>query len=235
MKFNKTHNLEYRQSKNFPNKDFLWPAEDSATWKQFSKSGHFKGVPYLFYDFPNIISQLLPENKKNLVIQAGGNGGIYPWLYSKTFKEVYTFEPVPRWFMCLDKNIQEPNVKKFNAALGNSETPITMVINTDISRGDRNLGAMRVELGGEISQIRIDSLNISPDLIHLDVEGFEGEALLGAIETINRSKPIIVVETNDCGDKYGWPKERLHELILSFGYEVLLDWNHDIAYRYKEK
>jgi FkbM family methyltransferase len=230
MNINKKYNLEYRQSKNFPGKDFLWPAEDSVTWKQFAKTGYFEGVSYLFYDFPNVISQLLPENKKNLVIQAGGNGGIYPWLYSKTFKEVVTFEPVPRWFMCLDKNIPETNVKKFNSAIGNSEEPITMVINTEIARGDKNLGAMRVELGGEIPQIKIDSLNLAPDLIHLDIEGFEGEALLGARATIEKFKPIIVVETNDCGDKYGWPKQRLHDLIISFGYKVLIDWDHDIAY-----
>jgi FkbM family methyltransferase len=230
MNIEEKYSLEYRESKNFAGRKFLWPCEDTVTWKQFSKTGYFGDVPYLFYDFPNVISQLIPEHKRNLVVQAGGNGGIYPWLYSKSFKEVITFEPVPRWFICLDKNVQESNVKKFNSALGNSEEPISMVINNNIARGSSNLGAMRVELGGTIPQIKLDSLNIMPDLIHLDVEGFEGEALLGAVETIKKAKPIIVVETNDCGDRYGWPKERLHDLIINFGYKKLVDWQHDIAY-----
>ena len=40
----------------------------------------------------------------------------------------------------------------------------------------------------------IDSLNLNPDLIQLDVEGFEENALKGAFDTIMRSRPIIIIE-----------------------------------------
>ena len=228
--------LDYRSSKNFPGQQFLWPKEDTVTWKQFAKSGYFHDIPYLVYNFPNIISDLIPEEKRNLVIQAGGNGGIFPYLYAERFKEVITFEPDERWFFCLDHNITKKNVKKINAALGNSNDLVSMENNPDIARSTTNLGARRVHLGeGTINQIKIDSLNLNPDLIHLDIEGFEGEELLGAAETIHRSKPLIVVEMNGNGNHYGWPNEKIHSLILSFGYEKIVDWHHDIAYKFVEK
>lgn len=228
--------LDFRSSKNFQGQEFLWPKEDTVTWKQFAKRGYFDDIPYLVHDFPNIISDLIPEEKRNLVIQAGGNGGIFPWLYADRFKEVITCEPDERWFFCLDYNVKKENVRKINAALGNSNTLISMENNPDISRSTTNLGARRVNLeGGTIKQIRIDDLNISPDLIHLDIEGFEGEALLGAAETIRRSKPMIVLEMNGNGDHYGWPNERIDELVRSFGYKKIVDWHHDIAYAFEEK
>lgn len=232
--FDKSLRLEFRENKIFSNQKFLWPEEDKATWKQFSRPTPFGDIPYLFYDFPNIISELIPLDKRKLVIQAGGNGGIYPIQYSKLFSEVITFEPEPRWFYCLDYNVKESNVKKINAAIGNSNENISMVINSEIARGNTNLGAMRVEIGGVIPQVKIDSFNINPDLIHLDIEGFEGEALLGAAETIKRCKPLIVIETNECGNKYGWPKKRIDKLLKSFNYSIVKDWAHDAAYAYNE-
>jgi hypothetical protein len=42
---------------------------------------------------------------------------------------------------------------------------------------------------------RIDDLNLpSCDLIHLDVEGYEAAALQGAIETIKKFKPVVIIE-----------------------------------------
>jgi FkbM family methyltransferase len=49
---------------------------------------------------------------------------------------------------------------------------------------------------GKIPMLMIDTLKLDAcDLIQLDVEGYEGKVLEGAIETIIRYKPVITVET----------------------------------------
>ena len=49
-----------------------------------------------------------------------------------------------------------------------------------------------------ICDIRVgDDLNLSPDLIKVDVEGAESLVLNGLTTTIQRSKPIILVENSD--------------------------------------
>jgi hypothetical protein len=50
-------------------------------------------------------------------------------------------------------------------------------------------------------------------IIQLDVEGFEQPALMGAMETIKRCKPILILE--NCPEP-DW----LAENILSLGYRI---------------
>jgi len=50
---------------------------------------------------------------------------------------------------------------------------------------------------GDVVMCTIDSLNLEKcDLIHLDIEGYEGKALLGAANTIQKFKPVIIIERN---------------------------------------
>ncbi len=58
----------------------------------------------------------------------------------------------------------------------------------------------------------MDDLHLSPDLIKLDVEGFELQALQGLTNTLARSHPALLIEANH--------PERWLSLIKSHGYEV---------------
>jgi hypothetical protein len=46
----------------------------------------------------------------------------------------------------------------------------------------------------QIEVIPLDSLNINPDLIKIDIQGYEYYAFLGASKTLNKNKPIILLE-----------------------------------------
>jgi FkbM family methyltransferase len=213
-------NLEYRFSKKH-NNSFLWPADDVWAWTWLNKKEH--------WDLPVKISKLC--KKTDLVIQAGGNAGLYPKLYSSLFSTVMTFEPDFRNFFCLCHNVFEPNVFKYQAALGNSTEPINITVNPLWDA--ENAGALRVQGQGKIPQLIIDSLGVAPDLIHLDIEGFEALALLGAEQTIKAYKPLIVLETNGSGNEYGWPQSNIDKLLFGWGYQILETWGHDTVYKHE--
>jgi hypothetical protein len=62
-------------------------------------------------DIPDKISEHITEKK--VVVQAGGNCGVYVKRYAELFETVYTFEPSPILFYCLNLNVTNPNVFKF--------------------------------------------------------------------------------------------------------------------------
>ena len=47
----------------------------------------------------------------------------------------------------------------------------------------------------------IDSMNLQPEIIKIDVEGFESQVLEGGIETIKKKKPFLMIEINDVSVK----------------------------------
>lgn len=157
--------------------------------------------------------------KKDCVIQAGGNVGVFPREMAKTFKKVYTFEPHPENFECLERNCPEDNIFMVNAALGNNHDRIEV----GVSRKDlkNNCGAYQVLGEGEIPTMMIDDLNLEPDLIYLDIEGFELFALQGGEETIKRCHPVIVIENKELPLMYDiTPDEVLEYLVATFGYFI---------------
>lgn len=210
-------NLEFRTSDRYAEKTWLWPADDVWGWKNLNKKPNV--------ELPKIISSKV--KKKNLIIQAGGNCGLYPKYYSSIFKKVITFEPDARNFFCLNYNVPESNVYKFQCCVGDKNEPLS-ISESPVYQG---MASLSVSGPGDIPQITIDSLHLNPDLIHLDIEGFEGFALLGAVDTINRARPIIALETNGLGDVHGWTKEKLDELMFSLKYETLVDLGHDKIYK----
>lgn len=127
---------------------------------------------------------------KNLCVQAGGNIGFYPKFLSKIFEKVITFEPEPLNYQCLLLNTQDcSNIESHQAALGAENKNVSLVFDNN------NCGGHRVEGDGNIKMVRLDDLELKElDLLYLDCEGYEGEAISGALQTIKKFNPIICVE-----------------------------------------
>lgn len=199
--------------------NWWWPKHDKACWKYLSSRPNV----------PNKVSEYVDQ--KRVVIQAGGNAGMYVNKYESIFDTVYTFEPDPINFYCLSKNTGK-NVIKFQACLGN-ESKLVNLSYDEVNLKKPNSGGYRVKGSGGIPTLILDNLNLPiVDLIHLDIEGFEKFALLGALETIKRCKPIIALELNGLAEKYNHTDNDVKELLLNLGYKEIGVIDDDSIFKY---
>ncbi|APX13585.1 FkbM family methyltransferase [Tateyamaria omphalii] len=117
---------------------------------------------------------------------------------------LYSFEPNPMSFAAAQETIrlsQLKNVRLAPVAVGQEQGTVVLEVT---SKEGRALGGISKvverqldERAVEVSMTTLDEL-VDPEryisLIHLDIEGFEWHAILGARETIARCKPIIILE-----------------------------------------
>lgn len=196
---------------------WVWPYKDIKCWPWLQREK----------DLPEIISKFCKN--KRVVVEAGGNAGLYVKSYADLFDAVYTFEPNNLNFFCLTQNVKDKHVYKIQTCLGYDRNLVEI---TD-SRG--NIGSYHVkkDIQGIIPTIRLDDLNLPIcDLIHYDIEGFEHEALKGSIETIKRCKPIIAVEWMNHGKKYGGSNEVIENFLNDLGYKSVHKVYHENIFRY---
>ena len=176
---------------------WLWPDEDE------SLAGD---LPTLL-DVDNEVLVHVPEDRRRVVVQAGGAVGVWPKRFAQLFDLVYTFEPYPPSFLCLTANCTELNVIKFNAALGDKHQMIKMDFPEHRARsrtGKENIGGYRVIGAGDIPVLRLDDFNFPMlDLLYLDLEGYEIFCLQGGINMIRQCQPYIVMEDKGGCMTYG--------------------------------
>lgn len=178
-------------------------------------------------DLEEVWTYIGPDGFTNCV-QAGGNCGIWPRALAKRFKTVYTAEPHPLNFVALTANTAGmPNVVRFQCAFGYERGMIKMAL---AEHELANCGAFFVESGGYIPTLRIDDLALREcGLIYLDIEGMEQKALEGAMETIARCRPVIVIEDKGLSEKYGTAKGDCETwLAYVFRYSVAKRINRDV-------
>jgi FkbM family methyltransferase len=110
---------------------------------------------------------------------------------------VIAFEPCREHYECSVKTLELNdigNVRLYNRALG--EGAGHKMLRTNIC-GVAEGGRAKILPDGdeEIEVVAIDSIIKSPvSIIHLDVEDYEWQALLGGLVTIEKYKPILVLE-----------------------------------------
>lgn len=185
---------------------WLWPKGDRYTWPTVKDE---------LAEIPELAE--LCKNKR-VCVQAGGNGGLWPDHLAQIFERVYTFEPDPINFRCLVHNVARENVVFMQAALGAGPSFIAM----DRWCGPENPGANRVQDGGHIPVIALDSLQLTNvDLIQLDIEGYELNALNGAKETIDRCRPVVCLELRNHSYHFGTTDESIRDFMRGRGYRQI--------------
>lgn len=142
----------------------------------------------------------------------GLSGGLWPG------GQLWAFEPNPLNFAAAEKTValnKLGNVNLTNAALSN--TGGELLFRTRDKDGNALGGVShlvdRKEPGVEaVKAVMLDyvvPLDRRVSIVQLDVEGHEGQALLGAYHIINRWKPILILEYFD---KIGFLHRHLREV-----------------------
>lgn len=152
--------------------------------------------------------------------------------------KIWAFEPNYENYYCAKNTIRLnnlQNVELYNAGLGETESEANLLIRT---RQGKNLGGgskitshFEKDLTVEVSLVSIDQVipsNRKISIIQLDVEGYEKQALVGALQTIQHYKPLIIIEDNNDIINTEWFKSN----ILSYGYTLIgkVHNNHIISF-----
>ena len=191
---------------------WLWPLNDEGLWD---------GPKQNWSQFKPVIQQHCRDFK--VAVQAGGACGMYPRLLSEMFETVYTFEPSALSFHCLIHNCAKERIVKFNAALGESH----QMVNVKYSH-ENNIGMNQVESSssGFVPVLMVDDLELTQcDLLMLDIEGYEINALIGARHTMTTLKPLITCENGSTRD--------IEMLMEEMNYEKLGVYHADTYWKPK--
>jgi len=172
-----------------------------------------------------VIEKLL--DPEDLVYDVGAFIGDHTAFYAACARKVYAFEPQADAFHCLQQNTRlYRNVVPVNRAVGDGSWASMEEPADEANAGARSLRSSAPSQRGEPTITIDDSAELTgpPDVIKLDVEGFEVAALRGASRVLYTKRPTLVVEVNRSAlERAGTSPAELREVIALAGYRVLED------------
>jgi FkbM family methyltransferase len=194
--------------------DSMFCADDKWDWikSNYIKKG-LAWEPYL----NKVFSQYVKPG--DVVVDIGGNIGTHTMNLAKLVGlegRVHVFEPQMKLYTELLMNMKlnhSSNVIPYRVALGASERSAELVHPCSTNEG---MGYIDDQGDETVVMRTLDSYcldNVS--LIKINIEGYEIEALKGSLETIERNKPVLVVEIFGTDSR----EDRLN-FIRGLGYSV---------------
>lgn len=134
------------------------------------------------------------------VLDVGANYGVYAIRAAQLVGPagmVYAFEPNPILAHLLSKSKRANDLsclRVVNSVVGERRGPVGF----RLMEGVHGSGQVH-ELGeNQMQMIALDDILVTEvSLLKIDVEGYEGQVLMGGDVTIRRNRPVIVVELHD--------------------------------------
>lgn len=191
-RFRKQHfsNIVKLKSNLFRYKDYLLPIN------------HF-GYPIFYYKHELQHLENLDIIRNRDIIDAGGFIGDSVLVLSKyTDKNVYSFEPTPINYKMMQETIRLNNIKNVvteNVALGDANGELDLNIGADVASGN-SINKSNILVSKKTIRVPMVTLddyveknNIEVGLIKADLEGAETIFLKGAVKTIKKYKPALII------------------------------------------
>ena len=111
--------------------------------------------------------------------------------YGDSYKKIYAYEITPETYQILVSNLKDyPNVVCYLKGVGDTRSSLSVVN----SSADASANTVFVSDNGTIPMVTLDEdIGEKLTMIKADIEGFEQEALLGAINHIKNDHPRLLI------------------------------------------
>lgn len=111
--------------------------------------------------------------------------------YGDSYKKIYAYEITPETYQILVSNLKDyPNVVCYLKGVGDTRSSLSVVN----SSADASANTVFVSDNGTIPMVTLDEdIGEKLTMIKADIEGFEQEALLGAINHIKNDHPKLLI------------------------------------------
>lgn len=221
--------------------------KNAADWTVYENDGILKNAArfhgkrtnnpnatVLDYQKPLLDEALSFVMKWNTAIDGGAHYGLMSYHLNSLFKKVHSFEIDHNIRNCLKDNVQKfnlDNVAVYDFGLGECEKMVSVL------RPKNKSFSTHIDPGkstGEYLIKSIDSLNLdSLDFIKLDCEGYETYILQGAIESIKKFKPVIMMERKHLSLLWGLDKFAPTRVLEQIGYKEVVSYGKDCIATYQ--
>jgi len=161
----------------------------------------------------DLLSDYVKGRKLRTIIDIGAWWGPWTLHWQPHAKKIEIFEPNKKILPMLEHNISTyNNCTLHKTALGDKKGTVSMGYAT-------HSGTNHVtESQGDIGIDTLDSYSFTEvDVVKIDVEGYEMSVLQGAKQTIMQQKPLLQIEMNKSGQRYGIHKKQISDLLQSWG------------------
>jgi FkbM family methyltransferase len=172
--------------------------------------------------------------RSNHILDIGSNFGYYSLLASDVNpgSKIMAFEPAPAMFQRLTHNLNLNaylNVMPLNLGLSNEKGRFDFFVADNKHSGMSGLSMpdgidgqkIQVEIT-TVDQILADHGDVMPDLIKIDVEGNELNALLGMKHMFSVCKPVFFIEIYDRNlAKFGHSRDMVFDFFKDQGYSIM--------------
>jgi FkbM family methyltransferase len=174
--------------------------------------GYFRRLIWSHIHFPEYEMKFLhqlPNGAFDVAIDVGAALGSYCWILNRKFAQVVAFEPGDEHHRYLDPLVRGTGIELHKLAVGSDDGEVEFftpgadteayhsatasVSNPVVAAGNLTVKSVR--------QVALDSFwqerygdSRALDLLKIDVEGYELEALKGARQTISVHHPLIICE-----------------------------------------
>ena len=172
-------------------------------------------------DEPEVVEVTKYARRGDWVVDVGANAGRYTCYMSTCVGEggrVLAFEPIMESFSLLTENVHTcgaTNVSLYNVALSSQSAVVHMSVPEDPRTRLSNYYEAHIAAAGiPVLCLTLDcfALPHAVRLIKIDAEGHDLQVLQGALQTIQRDRPVIIVEGWENGAVAQWLREKNYDI-----------------------
>lgn len=184
----------------------IWlPASDTHFPRMIAKGPLLDGRGT--YQLPKLTAAVALCKQRRAALDIGAHVGLWSRVLARQFEEVQAFEASPEHVACFERNLEGiKNTHVFTGAVGANDQASALRMCSANSGNAHILCAGEADFEEAIESvlmITIDSFMACVpseavaqriDFVKIDVEGYEYDVLMGARQTIERNRPVMVVE-----------------------------------------